>query len=141
MPTPRPLPALLVAIVLTATLGVTACGSDSDETTSARTGPAAAEDGARKAGETKAPVGVRAEVCESDETADGELRVTGVDCELGRRMVKAWRQEDRCAAPPGASRTSCKVGGFTCLGTSTGRGLAVFCAAPGQSIVFIAKQS
>ena len=68
------------------------------------------------------------------------MRVTGLPCEFGRKMVKAWNLDERCAGPTGASRTSCKIGGFTCLGTATGRGLAVTCAASGRSIVFLAEQ-
>jgi hypothetical protein len=143
MPNPRTLPALLVAIAVVATLGVAGCGSESDETSGGgtKTAPVSAGDEARRAGGAQAPAGVRAEVCESDDAAGGELRVTGVPCEFGRKMVEAWSEEERCAAPPGASRTSCKIGGFTCLGTATGRGLAVTCAAPGSSLVFLAKQS
>jgi hypothetical protein len=143
MPFPRPLPALLVAIALTAALGVAGCGSDSDETTGAgtRTDPVAGGDEPPTAGEAQAPAGVRAEVCESDASADGEVRVTGLPCEFGRKMVKAWNLDERCDAPPGASRTSCRVGGFACLGVATDRGLAVTCAASNRSIVFLAEPS
>jgi len=90
-------------------------------------------------GQQEAPVGVRAEVCEIGEAGNGEVRVSGIPCDFGRLVVIGWNMNEACDAPADASRTSCKLGGFTCLGARTGRGLAVTCAARGRSVAFLAK--
>jgi len=110
------------------------CGSSSDGTEgkqstapSSSTAPGAAE----------APVGVRAKTCMAGEGA--ELRVTGVSCAFGRTVLAGWHKDSDCFEPRGASRTSCKLGEFTCLGAATDRGIVATCATAGRSIAFVAK--
>jgi hypothetical protein len=69
----------------------------------------------------------------------GEVRVTGVSCELGRSLVAGWYKDDACSAPQGASRFSCRLGKFICLSAVTDRGVAVTCATPGRSVAFIGR--
>ena len=85
------------------------------------------------------PIGVRAKSCEGAGSSD-EVRVTGVSCELGRSLVSGWYKDRDCSAPEGASRTSCRLGRFTCLGAVTDRGVAVTCATPGRSVAFIDRK-
>jgi hypothetical protein len=132
MPVLRSISAALAALALAATLGLAACGSDSETTTSESQGATTTES-------QGAPLGARADVCKSDESADGEVRVTGAPCALGRSVVKGWHRSDACAAPADASRPACRLGGFICLGVRTGQGLAVTCAARGRSVAFLAK--
>jgi hypothetical protein len=149
------LPVLLAGLVLAAALGLAACGSDSNSTTGETSGAPLepGHDGAESttpaedqpqsttpAGKVapEAPLGARAGVCENDEAANGEVRVTGVSCGFGRLMVKGWNLNKACGGPPDASRTSCKLGDYICLGARTARGLAVTCAARGRSIAFLA---
>jgi hypothetical protein len=65
--------------------------------------------------------------------------VTGVSCETASQIAAGWFKDSACAGAPGASRTSCRLGAFTCLGAATDRGIAVSCAAPGRSVSFVAK--
>jgi hypothetical protein len=159
MPTFRSILALLAVSAVAAVVApaLAGCGSDSDEATTGGTTGAPAESSAPPAdtpaesskppagkapAEEKAPgapVGVRAKVCKSGRAADGEVRVTGVPCEFGRLVVIGWHENDGCEPPSGASRTSCRLGGFTCLGAKTGRGLAITCAAAGRSVAFVAE--
>jgi hypothetical protein len=116
--------AILLAVLA---LAIAGCGSSSDETSG--TTPDGQE----------APVGVQAKSCRIGLSSGGVLRVTGVSCGLGRSVVAGWYKDSDCSSPQGASRTSCKLGEFTCLGTATDRGVAATCAAPGRSIVFIGR--
>lgn len=121
----------ILLAVLALAVAAAGCGSSSDETT-----------GTTSAAQEKiqeAPVGVRADRCGEGATAGGEVRVTGASCKLGRELVAGWHKDSACSAPEGASRTSCRLGEFTCLGAVTDRGVAVTCAAPGRSISFLAK--
>jgi hypothetical protein len=128
----RTLGAVLAVLLV---LAMSGCGSSSSETTgsnppaSSSTAPAGQE----------APAGSRAEVCKGSAAAGGELRVTGVSCGMARQVTAGWFKDSSCAGAPGASRTSCRLGVFTCLGASTDRGIAVTCAAPGRSLSFVAK--
>ena len=121
----------ILLAVLALAVAAAGCGS-SDETTG--TTSAAPEK------IQEAPVGVRADRCGEGATGDGEVRVTGVSCELGRELVAGWYKDSACSAPEGASRTSCKLGEFSCLGAVTDRGVAVTCAAPGRSVAFIGRE-
>jgi hypothetical protein len=129
----RGLTILLVLSFATA-VATTGCGSSSDETT----GPPASTSTTRE--KREAPIGVRAERCGGGTASGGEVRVTGVSCELGRSLVAGWYKDSACSAPKGASRTSCRLGRFTCLGAVTDRGVAVTCAAPGRSVAFIGRE-
>ena len=133
-------PIAIVSAVLAIAVAVTAagCGSSSDETTGASetTAPPPASTSTTPAQE--APVGVRAKSCSTG--SSGEVRVTGVSCELGRSLVAGWYKNNACSAPQGASRLSCRLGKFICLGAVTDRGVAVTCAAPGRSVAFIGRE-
>jgi len=69
------------------------------------------------------------------------LRATGLGCGAARKLATAWAQAENCTIPKGASRGSCRVGGTTCLSVLTGRGVAVTCARPGESVAFVARRS
>jgi len=119
----------LAILALALAVAAAGCGSSSDETS-----------GTTPANDQEAPVGARAERCGEGATSGGEIRVTGVSCELGRSLVAGWYKDSACSAPKGASRTSCKLGEFTCLGAATDRGVAVTCAGPGRSVAFIGRE-
>jgi hypothetical protein len=126
---------LTILLAVLAVAGAAAgCGSSPDETT----GPPASTSTTRE--KQEAPIGARAERCGGDTAAGGEVRVTGASCKLGRELVAGWYKDSACSAPKGASRTSCKLGKFTCLGAVTDRGVAVTCAAPGRSVAFIGRE-
>jgi hypothetical protein len=124
-----------ILAVLVIALAVGGCGSSSDETTGSN--PPANSSTAPTGQE--APAGARANVCKGSAASGGEVRVTGVSCEMARLVTAGWFKNGTCAGAPGASRTSCRLGAFTCLGAATDRGIAVTCAAPGRSIAFVAK--
>jgi hypothetical protein len=84
------------------------------------------------------PPGASAQECTSAPIGVSELRITEGDCETARSVASAWLKASSCAAPAHASRQSCRVGGWLCLGLSAERGIAVGCARPGRSIAFLA---
>jgi hypothetical protein len=135
---PRPNTIALAALAIVVAMAAAGCDSSSDEMTGARetTAPPASTSTTPA---HEAPIGVRAKSCDGTGSS-GEVRVTGVSCELGRSLVAGWHTDSGCSAPQGASRTSCRLGRFTCLGAVTDRGVAVTCAAPGRSASFIAKR-
>jgi hypothetical protein len=120
--------AALLAVALLAILA-SGCGSTSTEPSGA---------GSTK---TAAPPGAVVPVCTGGPASIGTLRVSGVACTTGREVAAGWSATNACSTPAGASRTSCTVGGYRCLGTVTEHGLAVSCARPGRSISFVAKRS
>jgi hypothetical protein len=83
-----------------------------------------------------APVGASAQRCGGVEG----LRVSGVGCSVGRGIAASWADVRGCSGPAGASRFSCPVAGYRCLGAATARGVAVTCARPGRSISFVARR-
>jgi hypothetical protein len=88
-----------------------------------------------------APPGASARTCDSGVAGTGEVRVTGIGCDIGRRVVAAWAAKPPCSAPAGGSRFSCSVDdGYRCLGASAERGIAASCARPGASVSFVAKR-
>lgn len=88
----------------------------------------------------EAPPGASARTCEGAVASAKDVRITGIGCDVGLRVVAAWAGKPSCSAPTGGSRFSCSVyGGYRCLGTSAERGIAVSCARPGASASFIAK--
>jgi hypothetical protein len=135
-----PSPNTIVLAVLAVVVAVTAagCGSSSDETTGASETTAPPASTSTTPGQ-EAPIGVRVRSCGATGSS-GEIRVTGVSCELGRSLVAGWHKDSDCAAPKGASRTSCRLGKFTCLGVVTDRGVGVSCAAPGRSVAFVGRE-
>jgi hypothetical protein len=130
--------AILLALLAIAVAAV-GCGSSSDGTgeTTGTTNPPASTSTTPE--QQEAPTGVRAQVCAGSTAAGAKVRVTGVSCALGQEVVAGWYKNGSCFSPAGASRTSCKLGKFTCLGAVTDRGVAVTCAGPGRSIAFIGK--
>jgi hypothetical protein len=142
MPIPRPdhilrrsCHAASPVVVIAVAAAIAGCGSSSDET---ETGEPPASTSTAPA--SQAPIGVRAKSCKDPSTVTGEIRVTGLPCAAGRLIAEAWSRTKACAAPAGASRTSCRLGGLTCLGAVTGRGIAVTCAEPGRSLSFVGKR-
>jgi hypothetical protein len=91
--------------------------------------------------ETTAPQSAAVQDCAGTSAGVKGLRVSGVGCATGGGVAAGWTAKGACAPPPGASRTSCAVGDYRCLGTATERGLAVSCARPGRSISFVFRRS
>jgi hypothetical protein len=137
MRNPGAIRSVLAVLAAAAAIAAAGCGSSADET--AETTPAApAATTSTTPGGQQAPRGVRATPCDGGSNS-AEIRVTGVSCKLGRDLVAGWYEDSACSSPAGASRTSCRVGRFTCLGASADRGIAVTCAGPGRSVSFIGK--
>lgn len=130
------LPTLALAAVLA--LAVAGCGSSGDSSSGAS--------GARQGNPTatakspKAPPGASARGCEGTVAGTEQLRVTGTGCDVGRGIVAVWAAKPACASPAGASRFSCPVEDYRCLGAATERGIAVSCSRPGSSLAFLAKR-
>jgi len=122
-------PARLLLAILAAALLIAGCGSSGEnEPTATATTPAA-------------PAGASARSCEATVTGTSELRVTGVDCDVGREVISAWADKPACNPAGDASRVSCSIyDGYRCLGATTDRGLAVSCARTGGSVAFIATR-
>ena len=125
-------------LALAAALLAAGCGSDQSSETTTPAGSGAETNRAKQSG-AEAPTGVRARACRNT----GEsllLRVTGVACAKGESVAARWRSNSGCRPAAGESRSACSVGGFRCLTSSAGRGLAVTCARPERSIAFIVKR-
>lgn len=117
----------LAPIALITALLAAGCGSsDSPESTGAKP--------------SRAPAGASAQSCPLAIAGIDGLRVTGVGCGTGQKIANEWNRDAGCSSPPGASRFGCTVRGYRCLGTASGRGVAVSCARPQRSIAFIAKR-
>jgi hypothetical protein len=133
--------ALPLAILALAAGLLAGCGGSSDGGSSSGTGAGAGtgtREGAPPAqGSPEAPAGASAQACAVG--GAGSLRATGVSCAEAKSVLLAWQAAGECAGAPGASHSSCSVGGYRCIGARTGRGLAVSCAQPGRSIAFVAK--
>ena len=124
---------VLAALTVTAASGCGSSGGGGDESTDARTTATATT--------PPAPPGASARSCEGTVTGTGQVRVTGIGCDVGRGVVAAWANKPGCSEPARASRFSCAVHeGYRCLGAATDRGVAVSCARPGSSIAFVAKR-
>jgi hypothetical protein len=127
-------PAFALILVALTMLGA-GCGSSGDETHpegTAGESPGAATESAPSPS-SEAPPGVRARKC------GPKIRATGVDCATAEAVAGEWEGEQSCQPKAGASRFSCSLGPYRCIGTVTGRGRAVFCARAGRSIVFATK--
>lgn len=121
-----PAPLLLLTAALLA-----GCGSDSTEGTRSEPTPTT---------EATGPAGASARSCAGGaEIAD--LRVTGTGCDTAQAVATGWTGKADCATPREASRLSCTVRDYRCLGTATDRGIAVSCARPQRSIAFVAKRN
>jgi hypothetical protein len=131
----RIVPWLAAIFTLAAVAG--GCGSsDSGETMP--TEPSQPAGGAPR-GETPAPAGSVAKSCVGAGGAKGLVRATGVSCTKARAIAAEWRNTPRCTSPAGASRFSCAVSGYRCLGVATQLGIAVSCARPQRSIAFVGR--
>jgi hypothetical protein len=119
--------AIEVCVLGAALLAILAsgCGSSSTETAGERST------------KTAAPPGTAVQSCSGTSTGVGRLRVSGAGCATGRQVVAGWTSKKACATRAGASRTSCSVGAYRCLGAATERGLAVSCARAGRSVSFV----
>lgn len=138
MPLARPLlPILSVAV----TLAVLATGCGSSDNSSSESSNAAEGPPTATATTPAAPPGASARSCEGTVAGTGQLRVTGIGCDVGRGVVAVWANKPACSSPADASRFSCSVyDGYRCLGAATERGIAVSCARPGSSVAFVAKR-
>ncbi len=128
----------LAALAIVVAMAAAGCGSSANETTGASETAAPPASTSTTPGQ-EAPVGVRATSCNAT-TSSGEVRVTGVSCEVGRSLVSGWYKDGDCSGTEGASRMHCRLGRFVCLGAATDRGIAVTCAAPGRSVAFIGRK-
>lgn len=124
----HPLSLASIALALALSVAASGCGSsDTDEST-----PPSNEG---------APAGATAKSCSGAIAGTESLRVTGVDCAIGRGVVAAWTDHKACTPVGEASRTFCTVGEYRCLGAISDRGVAVSCARPGRSISFVARRN
>ncbi len=122
----HPLSSASIVLALALSVAASGCGSsDTGEST------APSNEGA--------PAGAAAKSCSGAIAGTETLRVTGVDCAIGRGVVAAWSDHEACIPGGEASRTFCTVGEYRCLGATSDRGVAVSCARPGRSISFVAR--
>jgi hypothetical protein len=131
---PIRLAAPLVVVALAVAL-LAGCGGSSPDEGSMRT-----REQAPPSSPSTGPVGAAAQSCDTHAADVEGLRVTGVSCQLGRRVMYGWQRESSCSSPSSASRVACTTRSYRCLGARTDRGTAVSCARAGQSIAFIAKR-
>jgi hypothetical protein len=124
---------MLVAVALAAA-AVGGCGSSGGGSSSEQA------KGSSGASPATAPAGASAQACSGAVRGIATLRVAGVGCAIGRGVVAFWSNKAACAGTAGASRVSCTVEEYRCLGAATDRGIAVSCARPGRSISFVAKR-
>jgi hypothetical protein len=133
MPIARPTTIVLAVLAIAVATTAAGCGSSDESETSAPPASSSTTPG------QEAPIGVRAKSCDGTGSS-GDVRVTGVSCELGRSLVAGWHRNGACSGREGASRLSCRLGRFICIGAITDRGVAVTCAAPGRSVAFLARE-
>jgi hypothetical protein len=113
-----------IALAALALLPAAGCGGS--ETSTGGTGPAPAPAGASVHECSAAPIGI------------SELRVTKGGCATAMKVASGWLENRSCFTPPQASRHSCRVDGWLCLGVLAERGIAAGCAQPGRSVSFLA---
>ncbi len=128
---------LLCLALVAALLG--GCGSSSSSDSSDKTQPAT-QQSPGPASTSTAPAGASAQACDSYAVDASALRATGIACGEARQVMFGWQRSHNCSAAAGASRNSCTIRGYRCLGATTDRGIAVSCATAGRSISFIAKR-
>jgi hypothetical protein len=141
----------LAATALLAAL-LAGCGSSSNTTTQSATqtqGSTTAAPGASSStvptspapSSPSAPAGTSARSCIPHTATTGLVMAGGgVACDTSNAVVAGWLDRSSCFSPAGASRYSCTVRHYRCLGTRTDRGVAVSCARAGRSVAFIAKR-
>jgi hypothetical protein len=121
---------IATVLLIAALLG--ACGSDDgggSETTGAGAG----------AGGAGAPAGAAALECNAHARDAEELRATGIACPWARALMFRWQGSPACAPAADASRSSCRIGAYRCLGAVNDRGISVSCAQRGRSVAFLAR--
>ncbi|HEY5051912.1 MAG TPA: hypothetical protein VII45_00715 [Solirubrobacterales bacterium] len=128
-------PLVFVCTLLVAAQPAGCGGSSSNETTHPRTPQSSG-----RASASTAPPGASAQACDTHAVEVSALRATGVACGQARRVMLDWQRSGNCSAAAGASRNSCTVRGYRCLGAMTDRGIAVGCAREDRSIAFVAKR-
>jgi hypothetical protein len=117
-------PILAIALLLAALSGCGGSSGGSGSTTSPG------------AGSSTSPAGASVHACPLSVGGVNGLQATGVSCGEAQPLASAWRRSSGCAASPGASHSACTVRGYRCIGTVTGRGLAVSCSRPGRAVSF-----
>lgn len=122
------LAAMTTVALLAAALALAGCGSSGDTTTTSGGGGGGAST-------SNAPIGASVKSCPNNISPE-PARAAGASCAEARSTVTTWVRTRSCMATVGASRSSCSVGRFHCLSTTTGKGVAVSCAEPGRSISF-----
>jgi hypothetical protein len=132
--------ALPIAVIAAATVALAVgCGSSDGSGYGSR--DSAQEPATATATSPEAPPGSSARACEGTTARTDEVRVTGIECDVARRVVAAWAAKPDCSRPADASRFSCSLGdGFRCLGAATERGVAASCSRPGSSVAFVARR-
>lgn len=133
---------LLALALLGAAFLAAGCGSTSSERTfdtQTDSGATAAEPPSSPS--KPPPITVGGKACGAIGVRAAALRVTGVNCAAGRKVAIAWLDAENCTIPDGASRSSCRVLGRTCLGTVGDAFVQVNCALPGKSISFVVRPS
>jgi hypothetical protein len=135
----HPPPALAVCIALALVAAAAGgCGSSGEGFSSEQ---AKGSSGAAGSATTStAPAGASAQACAGAVRGIATLRVAGAGCAVGRGVVASWSNKPACAGSAGASRVSCRVEDYRCLGAAGDRGIAVSCARPGRAISFVAKR-
>jgi len=123
----HPAGSLGIGLLAVALLAIFACGCGSSGTETPGEGST----------KTASPPGASVQRCSGTSAGVDMLRVSGASCATGHEVVAGWSSKKACVTRPGASRTSCAVGAYRCLGAVTERGLAVSCARPGRSVSFI----
>jgi hypothetical protein len=120
--------ALVAGALLVAGCGSTGSGSGDESSSTSATEPAGA------------PPGAAAQSCAAGERGVTALRATGVSCATAVQVAAGWAASPGCTPADGATRTSCDVGRYRCLGLHADRGIAVSCARVGHSVSFLARR-
>jgi hypothetical protein len=120
--------ALVAGVLLVAGCGSTGSGSGDESSSTSATEP------------TGAPPGAAAQSCAAGERGVTALRATGVPCATAAQVAAGWVASPGCPPAGGATRTSCDVGRYRCLGLHADRGVAVSCARAGHSVSFLARR-
>jgi hypothetical protein len=111
------------------------CGSDETTTTPGETASPSPQP---SAGASSVPAGAAARRCPTAGRLTG-LRVSGLGCEEGRRVMSAWNKP-ACLPPTDASRSACTVRRYRCQAIVVARGLSASCAKPGRSVSFLRRK-
>lgn len=127
--------AIPTALALLAAALLAGCGAGEDSGTTSGEGGAATDAPASPG----APPGAEAVLCRPHTSDADELRATGVGCPRARELMFRWQGSERCAPPPGISRSGCTISSYRCQATVADRGISVSCSRPGRSVAFLAQ--